>query len=126
MPTIDVPQKDWIQTLNQFSALHDGWIVSLDVLAPTLGAQPQIRELALRGITAEFATREPIITIAASRADGEHITHIIHSPTRVQIERTSDGADVAVQIQSDDGTASILRFKTVARADSVDGMPRPR
>jgi hypothetical protein len=126
MPTIDVPQKEWMQTLNQFSALHDGWLVSLDVLGPTLGAQPQIRELPLRGITAEIVARDPIITIAASRSDGEHITHIIHSPTRVQIERTSEGADVAVQIQSGDGTAAILRFKTIARPDSVDGVPKRR
>jgi hypothetical protein len=107
MPTIDVPQKDWTRTLDEFSALHDGWLVSLDVLGPTLGAQPQIRELPLRGITAEIAARNPIIAIAASRSDGEHITHIIHSPTRLQIERTKEGADVAVP-------------------DSVDGMPRPR
>ena len=67
-----------------------------------------------------------MITIAAARADGEQITHIIHAPTRVQIEQTNEGADVALQIQAGDGTASILRFRTVAVADSVDGMPRPR
>jgi hypothetical protein len=126
MRTIDVPQKDWARTLDQLSAIHDGWLVSLEVLGPTLGAQPQIHELPLRGITAESGSQDPVITIAASHADGEQITHIIHAPTRVQIEKTDEGADVAVQIQSGDGTASILRFKTVARADTVDGMPRPR
>jgi hypothetical protein len=125
MRTIDVPHKDWARTLDQFSAVHDGWLVSLEVVGPLLGAQPQIRELPLRGITAETGSRNPVITIAAAPADGEQITHLIHAPTQVQIEQTNEGADVALQIRSSDGTASILRFRTVAMADSVDGMPRP-
>jgi len=125
MRTIDVPQRDWTRTLDQFSAVHDGWLVSLEVVGPLLGAQPQIRELPLRGITAETGSPDPVITIAAAQADGEQITHIIHAPTQVQIERTNDGADVALQIRSGDGTASILRFRTVALADSVDGIRRP-
>lgn len=125
MRTIDVPQRDWTRTLDQFSAVHDGWLVSLEVVGPLLGAQPQIRELPLRGITAETGSPDPVITIAAAQADGEQITHIIHAPTQVQIERTNEGADVALQIRSGDGTASILRFRTVALADSVDGIRRP-
>ena len=125
MRTIDVPHKDWARTLDQFSAVHDGWLVSLEIVGPSLGAQPQIRELPLRGITAETGSPEPVITIAAAQADGEQITHVIHAPTEVQIEQTNAGADVALQIRSGDGTASILRFRTETMADSVDGMPRP-
>ena len=125
MRTIDVPHTDWARTLDRFSAIHDGWLVSLEVVGPFLGAQPQIHELPLRGITAETGTRNPVITIAAARPDGEQITHLIHAPTQVQIERTNEGADVALQIRSGDGTASILRFNTVVMADNVDGMPRP-
>jgi hypothetical protein len=124
MRTIDVAQKDWTRTLDQFSAVHDGWLVSLEVVGPLLGAQPQIHELPLRGITAETGSPNPVIAIAAARADGEHITHIIHAPIQVQIEQTNEGADVALQIRSGDGTASILRFKTVAMADTVDGVPK--
>ena len=125
MRTIEIPQKDWTRALEQFSAVHDGWLVSLDVIGPLLGAQPQIHDLPLRGITAETGSRDPVITIAVARADGEHITHVIHAPMRVQIEQTNEGADVALQVQSGDGTASLLRFKTIAMADSVDGMPHP-
>ena len=58
MRTIDVPQQDWTRTLDQLSAVHDGWLVSLDVVGPLLGAQPQIRDLPLRGITAETGSRD--------------------------------------------------------------------
>jgi hypothetical protein len=95
-------------------------------MAPTLGAHPQIRDLPLVGVTAEIASRAPAITIAAGRDDGEQFTHIIHAPMRVQIERTNEGADVALQIESTDGTAAILRFKTPALPETVDGLPRQR
>lgn len=124
MLTIEIPQKDWARTLDEFSALHDGWLVSLDVLAPELGVQPEIHDMPLRGVTAESHPSGPFITIAAARNDGEHITHIIHDPTHVRIERTNDGADVALQIESTEGTSSILKFTTIARPDTVDGVPQ--
>jgi len=126
MQTIEVPQKDWSRRLDEFSALHDGWLVSVDVMGPAVGVQPQIRDLPLRGITAETGSRAPAITIAAARQDGEQITHIIHSPTRVRLERTNEGADAALQIESREGTAAILRFRHVAPAESVDELPGPR
>jgi len=126
MRTVEVPQKDWARTLNEFSARHEGWLVSLDVVAPTFGVQAQIRELPLRGVTAEAGPRGPAITISAARADGEQITHLIPSPTHVRIERTNEGADVALEIESDEGLAAILRFKTTAPSNAVDGVPRER
>ncbi|MCC7415546.1 MAG: DUF5335 family protein [Acidobacteria bacterium] len=117
MRTIEIPQRDWPRALDEFSAAHEGWLVSLDVLGSAIGAQPQFRELPLRGVTAEIASSDPIITIAASRGDGEHITHIIHAPTHVRIERTNEGADVALQIESDEGDAAILRFRNAEAGD---------
>lgn len=125
MRTVEVPPKDWARTLNEFSALHQGWLISLDVIAPSLGVQPQIRELPLRGVTAESGPHGPAITISAARADGEQITHLIPSPTHVRIERTNEGADVALEIESDEGLAAILRFKT-APTTPMDGVLRPR
>jgi uncharacterized protein DUF5335 len=126
MQTIEIPPGDWARSLNEFSAMHDGWLISIDVLSNTLGAQPQIRELPLRGISAELRGADSTIAISAARADGEHITHIIHAPTRVRIERTPEGADVALQIESAEGTAAIVRFKTATLPVTVDGLPRHR
>ena len=114
MRTVEVPQRDWARALDEFSALHEGTLVSVDVLAPALGVQSQIRELPLRGVTAESGPEGPAIMISAARADGEHVTHLIASPTHVRIERTNEGTDIALQIESDEGTAAILRFKTAA------------
>lgn len=124
MRTIEIPLRDWSRALDEFSAVHEGWIVSLELLAPSLGAQPEIHDLPLLGITAETDAPTPTITIAAARSSGDHITHAIHSPSRVRLERTEDGADVALQIESAEGTTAILRFRTAALPETVDGVVR--
>ena len=125
MRTLEIPAKDWTRALDEFSAVHDRWLISLELLSPTLGAQPQIRDLPLLGVTAESRARDSTITIAAGGAAAGHIEHVIHAPTRVRLERTNEGADVALEIESADGTAAILRFKTIVPSEIVDGVVRP-
>jgi hypothetical protein len=126
MRTVEIPPKDWVRTLNEFSAQHEGWLVSLDVIGPTLGVQPQIRELPLRGVTAESGPRGSAITISAALFDGEQITHLIPSATHVRIDRTNEGADLALEIESDEGLAAILRFKSTPPSNAVEDALRPR
>jgi hypothetical protein len=113
MGTVEIPVRDWSRTLDEFSAIHEGSLMSLELLASALGAQPVIRDMPLVGITAEVGARESTICIAAGRSGGGHITHTIHSPTHLRIERTNDGVDVALQIESADGTVAILSLKAV-------------
>ena len=124
MRTVVIPQADWPAKLNEFSAIHDGWRVSLDVLTPELGAQPEIENLPLRGIAAEVGGHDPVITIAAGWKDAEQITHTIHTPTRVQLEQNDTGADVALAIESADHAKAILRITSPAAPDTVDGIPK--
>jgi Family of unknown function (DUF5335) len=122
--TVEIPERDWRQRLDQFSAQHEGWLVSLELLAADLGAQPEIHDLPLRGVTAEAGASGPVITISAGSTGADQITHTIHAPTHVRIERTVDDADVALEIEATDQTTAILRFRTAARPDTVDGTPR--
>ena len=124
MRTLVIPQADWSAKLDEFSAVHDGWRVSLDVLTPELGAQPEIANLPLRGVATEIGERESVITIAAGRRDSEQITHTIHTPTRVQLEQNDSGADVALAIESADHAKAILRITSPAMPETVDGIPK--
>jgi hypothetical protein len=108
MQTVDVAAKDWPRALDEFSAMHEGALVSLQLLAPDLGAQTEVRDMPLLGITAEAGPGGATITIAAARSHGDLITHIVHSPTHVRVERTNDGMDVALQVESAEGTVAIL------------------
>jgi len=95
------------------------------LLNPAIGVQPEIRDLPLIGISAESDTRGATITIAAARSAADHITHTIHSPTHVRIGQTDEGADVALGTTSAEGTTAILRFRSVALPETVDGVVRP-
>ena len=119
MQTVEIQPARWSRTLEEFSATHEGWLVSVDVLAPDIGAQPEVRELPLVGVVAEPGAGGGVITISAARPAGQ-ITHTIHSPTRLWIERTNEGADAAMEIESADGAKTILRLKTAASPASVD------
>jgi hypothetical protein len=124
MHTLVIPRADWREKLDEFSTAHEGWRVSLELMAPDLGVQPEIDDLPLVGVTADLKEKDATITIAAESKRGEHVTHIIHMPARVQLEQSDAGADVALEIESNDHAKAILRFTAPATTESVDGMPR--
>jgi uncharacterized protein DUF5335 len=124
MRTIELPRETWSAKLNEFTSAHGGWLVSVDVLGPALGAQPEIDNLPLLAVSAEHTPSGAMtIRISAARSAAEHISHTITEPTRVEIERREDGADVALRIASADGLQTILRFRVAALPETVDGLP---
>jgi hypothetical protein len=126
MQTVEIPPRLWPQTFDAFSAAHEGWLISIDVLAADLGAQPEVCDLALVGIVAESPDSGGTITVSVVGPSGaEQTTHTVHAPTRVQIERTDEGADVAMQIESAEQTTTIVRLRTPAMPETVDGIVKP-
>jgi len=125
MQTVEVPRNSWSQALNDFTSTHEGWLVSLDVLNPEMGAQPEISELPLVGIWTEEIEHDRSITVSAARSAGEHISHTIRDARRVEIERTDEGADAALAVESGNGTKTILRFRSAGRPDIIDGFVAP-
>jgi len=122
MRTVVIPRAEWRTKLDEFSAAHEGWRVSLQLLMPELGAQPEIDDLPLSGVAAEVGERDSTITIAARSKGTGQITHTIHRPTRVQLEQSDEGADVALEIESSDRAKAILRFTSPALPETVDGV----
>jgi uncharacterized protein DUF5335 len=124
MRTVEIPREEWVQRLNEFTAMHEGWLVSLDVLGPKIGAQPEIRHLPLLGVAADRIDRDGTITVSVARSATEHLGHIVHAVTRICVERSDEGADAALQVESADGTRTILRFRVAALPETVDGIVR--
>lgn len=122
MTTVEIDRSDWEESLDAFSAVHEGWLMSLEVLSPGLGAQPVMTNLRLVGVTLDDREAQGI-AVAAEQSGGEHTTHFVPAPARLWIERTDDGADVALQIEAADGTRAIVQLKTPARPETVDGIP---
>jgi hypothetical protein len=120
MKTLEIPRAQWTDQLNDFTRIHEGWLVSVDILGPEIGVQPEIRNLPLIGISADRVDRDGSIAISVARTPSEHLTHIIQDVARIYIERADNGADAAVEIQSRDGTTTLMTFRVVAPADTVD------
>jgi hypothetical protein len=47
---------------------------------------------------------------------------MIEGVTRIFLLQTDDGADSALELESADGTRTILRFRASARPETVDGI----
>ena len=122
MPTQEIPSYEWARFFDEFSRLHRGWLVTVELLGPEIGDQVQARNLPLDGITVDpNEVGEDQITIIAGNRSDSRISHTITAPSRVWIKQSDEGADEAVEIEAFDG-ATLLRFRSTALPETVDGV----
>jgi hypothetical protein len=122
MTTREIGREERREFFDAFSRQHDGWLVTVEVTDAEIGAQIEGTELRLRGISADDGY-DSSLSIMLESFTGDHVTHIVRTPTHVWLEQTGDGADVALQIEAADGTNTLLRFRSVIRPEAVDGVP---
>jgi hypothetical protein len=123
MKTKQIPKDEWSAFLDMFTRQHQGWLVKLEILDPEIGAQVEETGLTLEGVTDDWnQTSGHAITIMAGRDADKHITHSIKLPTQISLEQTDDGADVALSINSGEGTTALLSFRATALPETVDGV----
>jgi hypothetical protein len=114
MPIHELPRTEWSQALNQFTITHEGWLVSLTILGPAIGAQPEIENLPLLGISADRVNHDGTIAISVARSAVDHFTHIVHAVSRIFIEQMHDGTTAALLIECTDGTRTVLQLQATA------------
>jgi len=123
MPTQEIQRDEWKTFLDTFSRQHEGWLVTLEVMAADIGAQQEASDLPLEGITATSRDDEtPSIAINLGKTPEDHVTHTITEPTRLWLQQTSEGANAALEIESADEVKTLLRFRSTLPADMVDGV----
>jgi hypothetical protein len=122
MNTREIAHDQWAPFLNEFSQAHRGERVEVRVMGGELGEQAEASGLPLVGITDDFkaADGERIEVMAGeAREQGlgglgnggdAHVSHSIIHPIHVRIAEQEDGTPVAVQIESEDGTSTLVRF----------------
>ncbi len=123
MTTQEIPRDQWTPFLNQFSRQHEGWLVTLEVFAPDVGAQEEASDLPLAGITIASGANEPeTIAINVGKSPEDHVTHTINGPEHLWLEQTPEGADAALEIESEGETKTLLRFRSPLPSEMVDGV----
>ena len=123
MTTQEIPRHEWSQFLDKFSRQHEGWLGTLEVFATDFGAQVEVRERPFEGVTMASSVNGPeTIAISLGKSPEDHLTHTIAKPKRVWLEQTSAGANAALEIESEDDTKTLLRFRSALPPEMVDGV----
>ena len=113
MPTREIPRNEWIKFFDDFSKQHQGWIVIVEVISPELGDQEEADGLPLVGITADVKDGENRIEIMVGGKPEAHLTRIIQNPKLVWVKQSEEEAHEALDVESEDGTKTILRFSHI-------------
>ncbi|HJP95403.1 MAG TPA: DUF5335 family protein [Pyrinomonadaceae bacterium] len=123
MSTQEIPRNQWNTFFDSFSRQHEGWLATLELLSTDLGAQEEANELSFEGISlnADDADSEAIV-ISLARTPADHVTHMIDHPKHVWLERTEEGADSSLEIESEADEKALLRFRSPVRPEFVDGI----
>ena len=103
--TID--RNDWARFFESFTMQHDHWLVSVDGERETLP---------LEGIT----TRDDGTLVITLGGTISHHRRIVIDAKAVRVEES--GVDQGVEIESNDGHTTRLRFRTPMPPQLVDGM----
>ena len=121
MPTRDIPRDEWVAFFNTFSRLHDGWLSTIEVLGSGIGAQLETHEQALVGVAADLkGSAEETISIFVGDRSDNNAAHVIRSPARVTLKEAEDGAHEVLQIVSQDGVTTLLRFRAPILPELLD------
>ena len=96
--------------MNRFSSEHEGWPVSIEVDDEPIKDLVEAHDLALEGITADQKDGENSIVITVGRDDNKRLDHEVIAPTSVSLDRTTDGEDKELLINSASGT-TVVRLR---------------
>lgn len=124
--TIEIPRENWGNFFGRFSQEHETQLVAVEVFGLDIGAQVEGRSLLLGGISPADPEGGSLALMFDS-VDGEHVTHIVNTPTHVWIRRAPDNTDEALEIESSDGTKTLVRFPPYEpglRSDDLKGAER--
>jgi hypothetical protein len=123
MRTRLVPHAEWFSFLKGFSRRHADDPVTVQVLSPGLGSQVEAHALPLEGIMAGRRTNAPI-SISVGRTPDRHVEHEVSDPSQVWVQMSEDGAEQALDIESQDGTRTIVQLEAASRLEPRPLLPR--
>src|SRR5512144_566932 len=111
--TIEIRRTEWMRFFDEFSRLHEGWVVTMEVIDPEIGNQETVTRMPLMGISADTKNRESLIEITVNRQRDAYMTHIIQAPERVWLKEADEPGTEVLEIESGTGKI-ILRFQHVS------------
>jgi Family of unknown function (DUF5335) len=107
-----VPRSEWFQFFDAFSRRHQGRIATVHVFGPKIGSQVEARGMPLEGIVSNRDATGPIAIYLGAAPPTSNVEHEIDEPRQVWVELSDDGTEKALQVESRDGTKTMLELGT--------------
>ena len=109
--TEEIPQRDWVEYLDEFSREHQGEQVTVEVMAKEVGAQVEARDVPFQGISADLKRGgEHDVNIILGKEPNPPLTRIVPEARRIFVMSTDQGNDQALEIEAADGSRTLVRF----------------
>ena len=102
MPTREIARRDWPKFFDSVSAALSGKVIVIEVDSLELGAQTEVRNLSLDGLTYDPKDDAFIISTAV-------IEHVIRAPRRIFVADGEAGIN-SLEIVDSDGGKQIVNF----------------
>ena len=112
MQTQEIPKHEWVPFLDDFSRRHQGEPVTVEVFGPNMGAYREAESLPLVGVSVDLrdgGDNEQIEVIAGD-SPRAHVMHSIRQPSQIWLAAADEGADAALEIESEDGSKTLVRL----------------
>lgn len=117
MEAIAIERSDWNRFFERVTRLHHGAIVTVNVSGALFGCQNAIVEQPLQGISGDG---DDVLIHIGARRRLDHIGHRIAHVRNVRLRQTDAGADAAVDFDANDGTRTVVRFRSPMLPDLLD------
>ena len=113
MRTQEIPSEQWIGFFNDLSKRHQGDHVTIELIGREIGSHQEAQDQSLQAITVDPPTGACMIEVMVGDAPSPNIAHEISHPIHVRLAKGDDGKDAALEIESDAGPATLVRFGPV-------------
>ena len=122
-----IERREWPFLFESLARQHDGWLVTLEVVAPDRRVQEIAHGVALRGLSYDLkGSDQDSLTIDLGATPSAHLDHTIAAPRQVTLQTNAEGAHEALEIACADGTTTRVRFRVAVLPETVDGVVAER
>ena len=121
MQNREIPSNEWPAFFDRFSRTHRGQPAAVTTEARAIGLQSDGKGLPFIGITDDHpAQHDETVRVMLGDSSGTHIDHAVEHPSHVRIAEWNDGISAALQIESDDGSITLVQVGPLEEMLSAD------
>lgn len=119
----EIPEAEWQEFLAQFSRGHRAWLATVDRVHVGAAGQVAAIERPLSSVIPEISARR-VVGIEIRFQEDSHAREPIRieAPIRLRVDETAEGAAQGLEIQSESGECTRIRFRAAPLPEALDGI----